>query len=119
MADNYSRTSQLLADVISVGTDDPGVYYALAVSLIKQGKQGDADGVIQRMVSISGNSPQFHILLGRAYYEQGDSTNSLQELKAALALDQRTRLAHYYSGLIYVKLGKLDEAIEEFEKELV
>ena len=39
-------------------------------------------------------------------------------MRAALALDAGVRLAHFYSGLIYVKTGRLDEAAREFEGEL-
>ena len=36
----------------------------------------------------------------------------------ALALNERARQAHYYSGLVYLKLEKFDEATREFEAEL-
>ena len=40
-------------------------------------------------------------------------------MRTALSLDARVRLAHFYSGLIYLKTGKLDEAAREFEAEMV
>ena len=71
------------------------------------------------MVSLGGNSPQLHILLGRAAYDQGDSVKALEELQSALSLDNKVLLAHFYSGVIYLKLGKFNEAQKEFEAELV
>jgi len=118
MTDGYSRASELLSDVVSVKRNDPTLYYTLAVSLIKEGKQDAASRVIQQMVVMSSSSPQLHILLGQAYYEQGDTTRSLEELAAALALDGKTHLAHYYTGLVYLKAGKFDNAAQEFESEL-
>jgi len=41
------------------------------------------------MVALGSNSPQLHILLGRAAYDQGDSTRALEELQSALALDKK------------------------------
>ena len=67
------------------------------------------------MATLHGSSPQLHILLGQAYYDQGETAKALEELKAALALDSKTRLAHFYSGLIYLNMGKFDEAAREFE----
>src|SRR5207253_3527385 len=61
---------------------------------------------------------QLHILLGQASYDQGDSAKALEELQAALALDSKVLLAHYYAGVIYLKLGKFDEAKREFGAEL-
>lgn len=118
MTDGYSRASELLSDVISTRRNDATLYYTLAVSLIKEGKQDAANRVIQQMVAMSSTSPQVHILLGQAYYEQGDTAKSLEELSAALALDGRTRLAHYYTGLVYLKAGNFDGAAREFESEL-
>src|SRR5205085_237640 len=42
MLENYPRTSQLLSDVVAVKHANVGVYYTLAVSLIKEGKQAKA-----------------------------------------------------------------------------
>src|SRR5262249_1291069 len=120
MADEYSHASEVLADVVFLGkTKDSALYYALAISLIKQGKRNEADRVIREMVAGGQNSPQLHILMGQAYYEQGDTTKSLEELKAATAVDDKVRLAHYYTGLVYLRLGRFDDAGREFERELV
>src|SRR5207253_141086 len=118
MTDNYARAAELLTDVVAVKRNDAGLYYTLAVALIKQGKREQADQVIQQMVAAAAGSPQLHILLGQAYYEQGNTDKSLGELKAALAADSRTRLAHYYTGMIYLKLGRFDDAASEFASEL-
>jgi tetratricopeptide (TPR) repeat protein len=118
MADEYPKASVLLAEVVSVKTNDAGLYYMLAISLIKQKRRDEANQVIQRLAALHGSSPQLHILLGQVYYDQGETAKALEELKAALALDGKTRLAHFYSGLVYINLGKLDEAAREFESEL-
>lgn len=118
MSDDYPKASALLAEVVSVKTNDAGLYYMFAISLIKQKKRDEANQVIQRLAALHGSSPQLHILLGQVYYDHGETTKALEELKAALALDGKTRLAHFYSGMVYLSLGKLDEAARAFESEL-
>lgn len=118
MLGNYARASELLSKVLASKPDESGLYYPLAISLGKQGKKDEADRVIKQMLE-RGKSPQVHMLLGQAFYDQGDTTRALDELNNALSLDSKTPLAHYYSGLIYLKLGKLDRAEQEFENELV
>src|SRR5215475_1865735 len=118
MADDYLKASALLVEVVSVKTNDAGLYYMLAISLIKQKKREEANQVIQRLAALHGSSPQLHILLGQVFYDQGETARALEELKAALALDGKTRLANFYSGLVYLNLGKLDEAARAFESEL-
>ena len=118
MLENYARTSELLSDVIADKTFNVGVYYTLALSLIKEGKSEQANQVIQQMVTRGGDTPQLHILLGQAYDEQGETDKALAELKLALSFDKVTPMVHYYTGLIYTKTGKFDEATREFESEL-
>lgn len=117
MVDNYAKASELLSKVLATKPDQAGLYYPLAISLMKQGKKDDADRVVKQMLE-RGNTPQVHMLLGQAFYDQGDTTKALDELKSALSLDSKTLLAHYHSGMIYLKLGKLDRAEQEFENEL-
>jgi len=71
MTDNYRKASELLADVIPVKSNDTGLYYMLAISLIKQKKHEAANQVIERMVAMTGDSPQLHILLGQAHHDRG------------------------------------------------
>ncbi|MGI9069356.1 MAG: tetratricopeptide repeat protein [Pyrinomonadaceae bacterium] len=118
MVDNYAKASELLGRVLANNPDEAGLHYPLAIALMKQGKKDEADRVIKQMLE-RGNSPQVHMLLGQAFYDQGDTTKALDELKSALSLDSKTPLAHYHSGLIYLKLGKLDRAEQELENELV
>ena len=118
MVENYAKASELLSKVLSSKPGETDLYYPLAISFGKQGKKDDADRVIKQMLE-RGDSPQLHMILGQAFYDRGDTTKALEELKIALSLDSKTRLAHYYSGLIYLKLGKLDQAQQELESELV
>jgi tetratricopeptide (TPR) repeat protein len=60
---NYARASELLADVVTSESTNTDLYYALASSLIKQGKTELADQAIQRMSKVTGDSPQLHVLL--------------------------------------------------------
>src|SRR5262249_44528106 len=115
MLEDYVKASPLLTEVVAARTSDAGVYYALAFCLIKEGKKELADQAIQQMVALSGDSPQLHILMGQAYYQQNDQAKALAELKAAVELDPKTRLAHYYAGLIYLKMGSFNDAAREFE----
>ena len=116
--ENYARAAVLLQDVVAVKTQDAALYYPYALSLLKDGKIEAGTRAIEQMVLVGGDSPQVHILLSQANYERGDTAKALEELRTALALDDKVRLAHFYSGLIYLKDGKMDQAAREFESEL-
>lgn len=114
----FERAALTLSEVLNAKPTNAALYYPLALSLGKLGKTDAVNEVVQRMLAVGGNNPQVRLVLARAYYEQGDGPKALEELKAALALDNRILLAHFYSGLVLLKLGKFDEAAREFEAEL-
>jgi len=60
---DYPKTSELLADVVTSESTNIDLYFALASSLIKQGKTELAAQVIERMAKVTGDSPQLHVLL--------------------------------------------------------
>ena len=105
----------MLTEVVAAKPQEVALQYPFALSLLKDGKTEAANRVIEQMVAAGGNSPQLHILFSQAHYERGDVDKALAELRAALALDNKVRLAHFYSGLIYLKDGKFDHAAREFE----
>jgi tetratricopeptide (TPR) repeat protein len=119
MIEDYARASALLEQVLAARPDEVALYYPLALSMIKQGKTNVADGLIQKMLTNGNNSPQVHILMGQAYYSKNNPTKALEELQTASNLDSKIPLAHFYSGVIYLKMGKLEEASREFESELM
>jgi tetratricopeptide (TPR) repeat protein len=66
-----------------------------------------------------GDTPQLHLLLAEKYEAAGDSTRVLAELREVASSNSNSLLAHYDAGLLYLKLDKRDEAMKEFERELV
>jgi tetratricopeptide (TPR) repeat protein len=116
--ENYAKASELLSEVAIAKPNDVGIYYPLALALGREGKIDEMSQVIQRMLTVGGDSPQIHMLLGQAHYNRGDTVKAVEELKTALSLDPKVRLAHFHLGLIYLKTGKLEDATREFEAEL-
>jgi predicted Zn-dependent protease len=107
-----------LNGVLNPPPTDINIYYALASSLIKQGKPDAADHVILQMKTVAGDGPQVHLLLAEKYYSSGVAAKALAELNEVATSNSNTLLAHYYAGLLYLKLNKRDEAMREFGREL-
>ena len=116
--ENYQKAAELLAEVAAVRANDASIYYPLALSLSKLGRAEESQRIVQQMLNNSGANPQVHILLAKAFYDQDNPTKALEELSTALQLDPKIKLAHFYSGLVYLKLGKFAEAAREFESEV-
>jgi tetratricopeptide (TPR) repeat protein len=115
---NYVRASELLSGVVYSQPGDINIFYALASSLIKQGKADAADRVIAQMQTITGAGPQIHLLLAEKYSTSGVAAKAVAELAEVQTANGNTPLVHYYAGLLYLKLNKRDEAVRELEREL-
>lgn len=115
---NYARAAEFLSGVVDPQPTDINIYYALASSLIKQGRADAADRVIGEIRIITGDGPQVHLLLAEKYYSSGAVAKALAELSEVATSNSNTPLVHYYAGLLCLKLDKRDEATREFEREL-
>jgi Flp pilus assembly protein TadD len=109
----------LLDDVINSESTNVELSYALASSLIRQGKLEQAEHVIERVSALAGAPSRLHVLKGQLHYARGRDDEAKQELTAALSLDTQTRDAHYFLGLLYAKKQMLTDATREFEAELI
>ncbi|HXM36393.1 MAG TPA: tetratricopeptide repeat protein, partial [Pyrinomonadaceae bacterium] len=118
MLENYARASELLGGVFEAQPTDLNIYYALASSLIKQGKTDVADRAIEQMKTITGDSAQLHLLFGERYYTRRDIAGALAELAQVETSNSRALLVHRYAGLLYLQLNKRGEAMREFDREL-
>src|SRR5262249_12394515 len=114
----YPRASALLSEVVAAKPQDVSLYFPLALSLLEDGKTEAPNHVSEHMVPAGGNTPQLDILFSQAFYERGGGGKAMEGSRTALALDDKVRMAHFYSGLIHLKAGKLAEAEREIESEL-
>ena len=55
---DYSKAAELLHDVLNSESTNVELWYALASSLIKQGKLDDAEHAIQQMMALTGTTPR-------------------------------------------------------------
>ena len=116
---NFAGASEWLSGAIDSQSEDIDTYYALASSLIRQGKVDAAEPVIGQIRTIISDAPQIHLLLAEKYDASGAPLKALAELSEVASSNSNAPLIHYNAGLLYLKLGKRDEALKEFERELV
>jgi len=116
---NYTRASELLNVVMEAPSADLSIYYALSSSLIRQRKIESADRVIEQIRTIAGDVPQVHLLLAEKHDANSETSSALAELSAVASSNSNALQVHHNAGLLYLKLGKREAAVKEFERELV
>ncbi len=62
-----------------------------------------------------GNLPPLHLNLGNQYYRNEQNQQALEQYNKAVELNPSYVSAYYQIGLVYRRLGELDEALENFD----
>ena len=118
MTDQFAKSAETFRPILGQLPDNPGLLYAAGQSLLRSGDSAAGGKILSRMVEHGSGSPEVHLMIGQAYYEQSKFPDALAEFHQALEMNPRLPEAHYSTGMIYIKQGKLDEAAQEFNSEL-
>lgn len=89
--------------------------FLLTQTQIKQGKISDAITSAITARDISPKEPILHLQLGLLRYYNKEYGLAVESLQKAIALVPDYSNAHYFLGLSYSKLGRVADAIKEFE----
>ena len=116
MLDEFAAAVAEMAPLQEQERDDLEFLFMLGVSYGKVKDADEARDTFARLVQSGGVTPHLHLLLGKAYLALGDFSSAAPELEKAVA-DPLLPYSHYYLGVLDEKLGKLDAAAAQFEKE--
>ena len=121
MMGEFEKATGALETALKLSPNDYDAEYTLGLAFLKKKDLPQAKQLYQRMVQRIGNRPALRVLVGRAYRETGYLAESIEEFKAAIALDPRFPRVHYYLGLTYLYkdgAARMPDAMEEFKVEL-
>ena len=70
-----------------------------------------------RLLEVGGDSPEFHLLMGKAHLNREEYDNAIKELQLAAHASPRLPFVHFYLGLTAMKKQDFDTAEAEFLKD--
>ena len=111
----YDQAIAYLNDAQKLQPDDFQLQLGLAVAWFHRGDQKKASEVINAALASRPNDPQAHNLMGRIFLLQNDFPRAIQELRTALTLHYDFESA-YFLGVAYLKVKKLPDAADLFDK---
>lgn len=121
MMGDFEKAVAELETALKLSPNDYDAEYTLGLAFLKKKDLPKAKQLYGQMVQRLGNRPALRVLVGRAYRETGFLPESIEEFKAAIALDPRFPRVHYYLGLTYLYkdgAARMRDAMEEFKVEL-
>lgn len=88
-----AEAAALLQNLIERAGEHPVALNMLGLTILTEGRHGEAAGLFRRAIAADPNSPELWMNLARALREQGDDPAERQALEGALAIDQRHFMA--------------------------
>lgn len=117
---SYWRDDEtLFRHAVAVTKNNAGARLNLGVAFAAQGHLPEALEQFQEAVRISPSNAVAHIFLGESYAEMGKTSGALAECQKAstvLNLNSEQPLLRYYLGSLLVQLGRLDEAMNQYDQ---
>lgn len=91
------------------------MYYYLAKSQSKMGKNLDAFRNINKALRLNSVEPNYYFERGKIFYEGRKFNSALKDFNHSRDLGLENCATHHYRGLTNLKLGRFREAVHDFD----
>ncbi len=113
----YEEAAEQFKAALEKSPGDNGLLLNISQALFEQKKFEDALPYLKTAAAkASSINPVPAIMLGYALYKLDKLEDAGEALNAALKIDSKHPAAHYYMGLLNLKLGNIDTATDSFEE---
>src|SRR5215472_3088246 len=93
--------------------------YVLSVAADGAGLKDLSDKSLGQLVSVGGDSPEFHLMLGKAYLNRQATEKAVEELERAAAINTNMPFVHFNLGIAHARAGDNERAEEEFRRDIL
>jgi tetratricopeptide (TPR) repeat protein len=116
--DRWQDTITEMEPLWAQASDQLNYLYVLGIAASKAKNSGLEEKALGRLVEIGQDTPEFHLLMGKAHLNRGEYDEALRELELAAKADPKLPFVHFNLGLVYVHQQNYDQARAEFQKDL-
>jgi len=109
-ADLYANWAEQSGDLMYL--------YVLGISAEHSGNRELADLSFERLMQVGSDSPELHLLKGKAFLNRGQPEEAIPELERAAAANPQLPFVHFNLGWAYAKKREYDRARTEFLKDI-
>lgn len=115
---HYDEGIKVLGPLWPKRSEDVLYLYLMDIAAVESGKKDLDEKILKQMIAVGGGTPEFHLILGKAYLKRGEVSESTAELEQALALNPQLPFIHLNLGIAYMRSGEDERAEAEFQKEI-
>ena len=116
--DRWQDAINALEPLWGQASDQMNYLYVLDIASYKAKNAELEEKAGTRLVEVGQNTPEFHLLMGKAHLNRDEYDEAVRELEAAVAGDPKLPFVHFNLGLAYAKKQDYERARQEFKKDL-
>ena len=116
--DRWQDAINALEPLWGQASEQMNYLYVLDIAAYKAKNAALEEKAGTRLVEVGQNTPEFHLLMGKAHLNRDEYDEAIRELEIAAAGDPKLPFVHFNLGLVYAKKQDYERARVEFKKDL-
>ena len=116
--ERYGDAATMLEPLWPEASSQLNYLYVLGIAANKAGGSDLEQRALTHLVEIGQNSPEFHLLMGKAHLNREEYDYAISELGLAAKGDPALPFVHFNLGMAYLRKQDLERAKAEFLKDI-
>ncbi|MBZ5656650.1 MAG: tetratricopeptide repeat protein [Acidobacteriia bacterium] len=116
--DRWTDAITTLEPLWGRASDQLNYLYVLGIAAYKSKNSALEEKALGRLVEIGENSPEFHLLMGKAHLNREEYDEAVRELETSAKADPKLPFVHFNLGLAYLHKQQFEQARTEFQKDI-
>lgn len=116
--EDYGDAVKMLEPLWPQASSQLNYLYVLGIAAGKAEKPELEQQALGRLVETRGDSPEFHMLIGKAHLNRQEYDEAIAEFEQAAKAEPRMPFIHFNLGTAYLKKQDLDHAKSEFQQDI-
>jgi Flp pilus assembly protein TadD len=119
LTEHYGEAVTELEPLWPERSNDAMYLYVVGIAAHNSGQSSLDEKALARLIEVGGDTPELHLILGKAYLNRQENAEAIKELNLAAARDASLPFVHFNLGMAHARLGDDDALAEaEFRKDI-
>ena len=92
--------------------------YLIDIAAVESGQKELDEKILSRMIAIGGGTPEFHLIMGKAFLNRYEVGEAKAELECAAEGNPDLPFLHLNLGITYMRSGEHERAEAEFRRDI-
>src|SRR5437879_1485014 len=92
--------------------------YLIDIAAVESGQKELDEKILSRMIAVGGGTPEFHLIMGKAFLNRYEVGEAKAELECAAEGNPDLPFLHLNLGITYMRSGEHERAEAEFRRDI-